>query len=275
MAGGLWRACVDPGELENTILNLAVNSRDAMPAGGRLTIETSNAHLDEQYAAQHIGVVPGQYILVAVTDTGCGMSKDVADKAFDPFFTTKPVGRGTGLGLSQVFGFVRQSGGHVKVYSEPGQGTTVKIYLPRFYGIADGTASPSRPASDILIGKLSDVILVVEDDEQVRLVAVESLRDLDYTVLHASSAATALMLLDSHPDISLLFTDIVMPDTNGRQLADEAVRRRPKLKVLYTTGYTRNAIVHNGVLDSGVDLIGKPYSVEDLARKVREALDRP
>lgn len=244
-----------------------------MPHGGRLTIETSNAHLDEHYAAQHIDIPAGQYVFIAVSDTGCGMTKEIADKAFDPFFTTKPVGVGTGLGLSQVFGFVRQSGGHVKVYSEIGRGTTVKIYLRRFVGADEPLASPPRREIKPLGGKPTEVVLVVEDDDRVRLVAVETLRDLDYTVIHAGSAVAALLLLDSSPEISLLFTDIVMPESNGRKLAEEALARKPDLKVLYTTGYTRNAVVHNGILDAGIDLIGKPYSVEDLGRKVREVLD--
>jgi PAS domain S-box-containing protein len=274
LASGLWRAHADPNQLENAILNLAVNARDAMPEGGRLTIETQNAHIDERYAAANLGVPAGQYVLIAVTDTGAGMPAEVIAKAFDPFFTTKPVGKGTGLGLSQVYGFVKQSGGHVKIYSEPGEGTTVKVYLPRLVG-ADADAPVEGPAAALPLGEGQEVILVVEDEPAVRQVSVDALTELGYRVIEADGAAAALRLLDGHPEIALLFTDVVMPDTNGRKLADEARRRRPDLRVLFTTGYTRNAVVHNGVLDPGVDLIGKPFTIEELAAKVRAILDRP
>lgn len=273
-AGGLWRAHADPSQLETAILNLALNARDAMPEGGKLTIETNNAFLDEEYARE-TGVPPGPYVLIATTDTGTGMSRDVVERAFDPFFTTKPTGKGTGLGLSQVFGFVRQSGGHVKIYSESGHGTTVKIYLPRHHGAMDVQNVTSTVPRPVPQGGTGETILIVEDDERVRRLTFDTLAELGYTVLEAESAAAALRQLDSNPQIDLLFTDIVMPDTNGRKLADEAWKRRPGLKVLFTTGYTRNAVVHNGVLDSGVDLIVKPYSVDQLARKLRELLDRP
>lgn len=271
LAGGLWRIHADASQLETAILNLAVNGRDAMPDGGRLTIETANAHLDDAYAAENIGVPPGQYVLIAVTDTGSGMAPGVASKAFDPFFTTKPAGKGTGLGLSQVHGFVRQSLGHVKIYSEVGSGTTVKLYLPRFRGPAEPAVKPARDRP-LQAGRPGEVVLVVEDEEQVRELSVAALRELGYTVLEAPGAAGALKVLDERPDVTLLFTDIVMPDINGRKLADEAVRRKPGLKVLYTTGYTSNAIIHNGVLDDGVHLITKPFSLEQLAAKVREVL---
>ncbi|MDG2520634.1 PAS domain-containing protein [Caulobacter segnis] len=271
LAGGLWRVLADPNQLENVILNLAVNARDAMPGGGKLTIETANCHLDERYAADHLGVPPGQYVMIAVTDTGQGMAPEVAAKAFDPFFTTKEVGRGTGLGLSQVYGFVKQSGGHVKIYSEVGQGTTVKVYLPRFTGVMDA-AEESAAAHDLPQGE-AELVLVVEDDAGVRRFSVEALSELGYAVLEADGAQAALKLIDAHPNIALLFTDVVMPEVNGRKLADEARRRRPDLKVLFTTGYTRNAVVHNGVLDPGVQLIGKPFSIEDLATRVRAVLD--
>ena len=274
LAGGLWRAHTDAGELENAILNLAVNARDAMPEGGRLTIETANAHLDEAYAREHAGAVVGQYVMIAVSDTGQGMPPTVITHAFDPFFTTKEVGKGTGLGLSQVYGFVKQSGGHVKIYSEEGQGTTVKIYLPRFYG-PDVPAVKSISAAAPAPGNIGEIILVVEDEDRVRQLTVDGLRDLGYTVLHASNAAAALRVLDGHPDLALLFTDIVMPDMNGRRLAEEARRRRPELRVLFTTGFTRNAVVHNGVLDHGINFLQKPYSLETLATKVREALATP
>jgi PAS domain S-box-containing protein len=272
LAGGLWRTHADPNQLENVILNLAVNARDAMPDGGRLTVETQNAHLDERYSAAHPGVLPGQYVLIAVTDTGAGMPPDVVARAFDPFFTTKEVGKGTGLGLSMVYGFVKQSGGHVKIYSEVGHGTTVKVYLPRHSGVEAGI-SDGLNEDDVPLGEEREVVLVVEDEPAVRQFSVDALSELGYRVLEADGAASALRILEVHPEIGLLFTDVVMPDVNGRRLAEEARLRRPDLKVLFTTGYTRNAIVHNGVLDAGVQLIGKPYSVEQLAAKVREVLD--
>jgi PAS domain S-box-containing protein len=270
MAGGLWRVEIDPNQLENVILNLVVNARDAMPDGGRLTIETQNAHLDDHYAALHDDVAAGQYVMLAVTDTGGGMPDEVIARAFDPFFTTKPVGKGTGLGLSQVYGFIKQSGGHVKIYSEPGHGTTVKIYLARL----DRTDAEERDASPPVTLKRGDreTILVVEDEAGVRAFTTEALTDLGYTVLAAPDGETALRLLQGHPEIALLFTDVVMPGMNGRKLADQAKASRPDLKVLFTTGYTRNAVVHNGVLDREVALIGKPFTVEALADKVRGIL---
>jgi CheY-like chemotaxis protein len=272
LAGGLWRAHADATELESAILNLALNARDAMQTGGKLTIETSNAFLDDDYAARQIGVPVGQYVLIAITDTGSGMPRDVIEHAFDPFFTTKPPGQGTGLGLSQVYGFVRQSGGHVKIYSELGHGTTVKVYLPRYYGEAE-TQNPMPRSADSAPVRRHETILFVEDDERVRRLTAETLAELGYRVLQADGAAEALRQLDSHAEVDLLFTDIVMPETDGRKLADEACKRRPSLKVLFTTGYTRNAIVHGGVLDPGVNLIVKPYSIEMLGRKLREVLD--
>ncbi|WP_037493893.1 hybrid sensor histidine kinase/response regulator [Sphingomonas sp. PAMC 26605] len=272
LTGGQWRMHVDPNQLENVILNLAVNARDAMPEGGRLTIETQNAHLDERYAAAHLGVPAGQYVLIAVSDTGSGMPPEVIAKAFDPFFTTKEVGKGTGLGLSQVYGFVKQSGGHVKIYSEPGQGTAVKIYLPRLTG-ADEDAAASATKGQAPTGDDREVILVVDDEAAVRQFSVDALLELGYGVIEADGAASALRLLESHPEIVLLFTDVIMPDVNGRKLADAARSLRPKLKILFTTGYTRNAVVHNGVLDEGVQLIGKPFGVDELGAKVREVLD--
>lgn len=272
-AGGLWRTHADPNQLENAILNLAVNARDAMPDGGRLTIETGNAFLDDRYAAEQVGLLPGQYVMVAVTDTGSGMTPEVISRAFDPFFTTKEVGRGTGLGLSQVYGFVKQSGGHVKIYSEPGQGTTVKIYLPRLLHAQDEDAQTS-PAPLTAHADGRETVLVVEDEAAVRAMSVDALSELGYRVLEADGAEAALRLLDAHPEIALMFADVVMPGMNGRKLADEARRRRPDLKVLFTTGYTRNAVVHNGVLDAGVDLLGKPFTLEELGASVRAVLDK-
>ena len=270
LAGGLWRTYADVSQLENAILNLAVNARDAMAEDGKLTIETANAHLDDAYARTHAEVQPGQYVMIAVTDTGSGMTPDVAVRAFEPFFTTKPVGKGTGLGLSQVFGFVKQSGGHVKIYSEPGQGTAIKIYLPRYTGDREET-TPERPAAPVAAA--SETILVVEDDESVRAGTIATLEELGYRVVQAADATEALRRLEAYPQIALVFTDIVMPGMNGRKLADEIARRFPAAKVLFTTGFTRNAVVHNGVLDHGVNFIAKPFTIEQLARKLRDVLD--
>ncbi len=271
LGAGLWRAHADPHQLESAILNLAVNARDAMPDGGRLTIETANTDLDDRYVAQHPGVAAGQYVMIGVTDTGDGMPADVAAKAFDPFFTTKDVGKGTGLGLSQVYGFVRQSDGHVKIYSEVGHGTSVKLYLPRFVG--DDTTQEALGARPLPYADAAITILIVEDEPAVRQLGVDALTELGYRVLEADGAAAALRLLDSHDEIDLLFTDVIMPVVNGRKLAEEALRRRPGLKVLFTTGYTRNAVVHNGVLDPGVELLGKPFTIDHLGAKVRTGLE--
>ncbi len=270
LAAGLWRAHADPNQLENAVLNLAVNARDAMPDGGRMTIETANAYLDDRYVAEHSGVPPGQYVMLAVTDTGSGMSGEVATKAFDPFFTTKKSGLGTGLGLSQVYGFVKQSGGHVKIYSEVGKGTTIKVYLPRHFGTEQ--ARPAAARTTVPTSDGSVAVLVVEDEEGVRRYTTDALRDLGYRVLEADGAKAALAIIDAEPDIAVLFTDVVMPDMNGKRLAEAALARRPSLKVLFTTGYTRNAIVHNGMLDPGVNLLSKPFTLEDLAQKVAEVV---
>jgi len=273
LGAGLWKTHADAAQLENALVNLAVNGRDAMPEGGKLTIETANTSLDPGYAAEHVGIPAGQYVLIAVTDTGTGMSPETANRVFEPFFTTKAVGKGSGLGLSQVYGFVRQSGGHVKIYSEVGQGTTVKIYLPRYYG-ADAVTDLARAAAGATpLGSAEEVILLVEDEPDVRRLSVDALRELGYTVIHADRAASALLVLESERRIDLLFTDIVMPEMNGRQLAEKAVAIKPDIKVLYMTGYTRNAVVHNGLLDPGVRLVGKPFSIEQLAISVRAALD--
>jgi two-component system, NtrC family, sensor kinase len=268
--GGLWPVEADAAELEAAILNLAVNARDAMPGGGKLTIETSNCYLDDIYCKQNADVPPGQYVQIAVTDTGSGMNKEVIDRAFEPFFTTKQSGQGTGLGLSQVYGFVKQSGGHVKIYSERGEGTTVKIYLPRFTGKLSAAEEP-RGAPER--GRAGECILVVEDDDQVRAYVVETLAMLGYDVLEAADAENAIRLLDEYKSVDLLLTDVVMPGMNGRKLAEEAKQRRPSLKVLYMTGYSRNAIVHQGRLDPGVELLQKPLSSGQLADTVRKALD--
>jgi signal transduction histidine kinase/DNA-binding response OmpR family regulator len=273
LAGGLWLVHGDPNQIEVAILNLAVNSRDAMPNGGRLTIETANAYLDEGYAASQAEVVPGQYVVVAVTDSGIGMGKDIVARAFEPFFTTKDVGHGTGLGLSQVYGFVKQSGGHVKIYSEPGEGTTVKIYLPRLH-------STELQAEPEIVAKApgaahAETILVVEDDGDVRSHTTGILRELGYAVLEAPEGKAALRAIEQHPEIGLLFTDVGLPGgMNGRQLAEAARRIRGDLKVLFTTGYARNAIVHDGRLDPGVQLITKPFTYAALATKLRDVLDQ-
>lgn len=270
LAGGLWVTNVDYNQLESALVNIAANARDAMPDGGKLTIETSNAHLDDRYARQHIDVPPGQYVLIAVTDTGVGMTQDDIAKAFEPFFTTKGTGQGTGLGLAQVYGFTKQSGGHARIYSEPGQGTTVKLYLPRHFGPAD---QPSQEGGGRMpLGREQETVLVVEDEVRVRHLTAEGLRELGYKVVEADSAMEALSILESRPDIALLFTDVVMPNINGRKLADEALQRWPHLKVLFTTGFSRNAIIHQGVLDPNTHFLAKPFTLEDLARKVHEVL---
>ena len=276
LAGGLWRTHADPNQLENAILNLAVNGRDAMDGldGGRLTIATANCHLDERDVAGQPGLRAGAYVMVAVTDTGSGMAPDVVAQAFDPFFTTKDVGRGTGLGLSQVDGFVKQSGGQVRIASEPGRGSTVSLYLPRHQGAAqeEESGEPARVAAARVGG--CELILLVEDEAAVRAMSQESLAELGYRVLAADGAEAALGLLDAHADIALLFTDVVMPGPNGRKLADEARRRRPGLKVLFTTGYTRDGVVHHGARgEAGISLLGKPFSLEALATQVRAVLD--
>jgi CheY-like chemotaxis protein len=269
-SGGVWPVEADRAELETTILNLAVNARDAMPDGGKLTIEASNSYLDDAYCRQHSDIQPGQYVQISVTDTGAGMTKQVMDRAFEPFFTTKQSGQGTGLGLSQVYGFVKQSGGHVKIYSEIGEGTTVKIYLPR----SAGRYSPREATkSETARARPGECILVVEDDDDVRSYVVETLGGLGYDVLEAAGASEALRLLEQHKAVSLLLTDVVMPGTNGRKLADEAKQRQPALKVAFMTGYSRNAIVHQGRLDGGVALIQKPLTSELLAATIRKVLD--
>jgi signal transduction histidine kinase/CheY-like chemotaxis protein len=270
-AAGLWPAEADPTELEAAVINLAVNARDAMPDGGKLTIETSNAYLDDAYCRQQPDLQPGQYILIAASDTGAGMPREILDRVFEPFFTTKQSGQGTGLGLSQVYGFVKQIRGHVKIYSEVGEGTTVKMYLRRHFGPVTALSSP---AAETAHGRNGECVLVVEDDAEVRAYVVETLTHLGYEVLQANDAEQALELLASHKTVSLLLTDVVMPGKNGRKLAEEARALSPALKVLYMTGYSRNAIVHQGRLDPDVELIQKPLTTEQLATAVRKALDR-
>jgi len=273
MAGGLWRSFADRNQLENALLNLAINARDAMPEGGKLTIETANIYLDETYAAQHDELKPGQYVMLAVTDTGTGMPQEIAARAFEPFFTTKGVGKGSGLGLSMVYGFIKQSQGHIKIYSELGHGTSIKLYLPRA-AEPEGAMPTSSPEGPPRLSHRGRRILVVEDDEAVRRYAVEMLGELGYTVRSASDSEAARRIIAEEPSFDLLFTDVGLPGPcNGRQLAAEARHRHPGLKVLFTTGYTRNAIVHNGILDRDVDLIGKPFTYEALAATVARVLD--
>jgi signal transduction histidine kinase/CheY-like chemotaxis protein len=273
LAGGLWPVFADPAQIESTLVNLCLNARDAMPGGGRLTIETANTELDDAYSRAHEEVAAGQYVMFSVTDTGTGMSPEVLERAFEPFYTTKGVGQGSGLGLSQVFGFVKQSKGHVKIYSEPGHGTCVKVYLPRYSG--GDPAMSHRPALQAVIPLATghEIILVVEDEGEVRGTSVAALRELGYKTLEACHGREALMIINSEAKIDLLFTDIVMPDMSGRQLADAVQKLKPSIKVLYTTGYTRNAIVHNGIVDQDISFLAKPFSIEALARKVREVLD--
>src|SRR5665213_2719239 len=273
LARGLWWVWADESQLENALLNLALNARDAMPEGGKLTIETANIHLDEAYTATQAELTPGEYAMVAVSDSGIGMSQKILGKAFEPFFTTKELGQGTGLGLSQVYGFIKQSRGNVNIYSEPGVGTTVKIYLPRLPG--DHFPVQSSPEiKSVATGTSSETILVVEDDDNVRAYAVNMLCELGYRVLEAHDGQAALRVLEAEPAVDLLFTDVGLPGgLNGRQLANEILRRRPGLRILFTTGYARNAIVHQGRLDPDVELLTKPFTYSALAAKIRYVLD--
>lgn len=268
--GGLWRAFIDKPQLESAILNLAVNARDAMNGKGKLTIESANVFLDRTYTDMHSDVTPGEYVMVAVTDTGCGMPPDVMSKVFDPFFTTKEVGQGTGLGLSQVHGFAKQSDGHVKIYSEPGLGTTVKLYLPR--DMSKVEEKPKQPSVQVPSFVPNRKVLVVEDDADVRNFVVAVLKDLGYDAIAADNADTARVLLAKDRKINVMLTDVVMPGTNGKQLVDDIRGSRPDMTVLFMTGYPRNTIVHNGVLDPNVRLITKPFTVDDLSRELRSAI---
>jgi PAS domain S-box-containing protein len=271
LAGGLWRTLCDPVQLESALLNLCINARDAMPEGGRLTIETANAHLDDAYAAAQRDVAPGQYVAVCVTDTGVGMSPELISRVFEPFFTTKPIGQGTGLGLSMVYGFAKQSEGHVRIYSEEGQGTTVKLYLPRHRGEAEAP-DPGGAALEPPRAEAGETVLVVEDEPVVRGLIVEVLGDLGYRALEAADGPSGLRLLQSRRRIDLLITDVGLPGLNGRQLADQARERRPGLRVLFVTGYAENATLAHGFLEPGMAMLTKPFAVEALMRKIRELL---
>jgi CheY-like chemotaxis protein len=269
-SGGLWNSLVDPGHVESALLNLVVNSRDAMDGFGKLTIEVGNAYIDDTYAQRHEDVQPGQYVVLSVTDTGSGMPSDIVDKVFEPFFSTKSQDKGSGLGLSMVYGFVKQTGGHVRIYSEVGEGTTVRLYLPRSMQAEEFEAE--RDELPIVGG--TETILVAEDDEGVRATVVELLQELGYKVLKAPDAAAALSIIQSGIPIDLLFTDVVMPGPlKSVDLAKKVSKTMPGMGVLFTSGYTENSIVHGGRLDAGVQLLSKPYSREQLARKIRSAID--
>ncbi len=259
---------VDPDQLESALLNLVINARDAMPRGGELTLKTADVLIEEEYAAQQADMQPGRYVMLVVGDTGLGMTPQVLERAFEPFFTTKETGKGSGLGLSMVYGLVKQSGGHIVIQSQPGQGTQIKLYLPMVKGPVPAMAEP-HPADGSIQGQ-GETILVVEDDAEVRLFAVNALRGLGYQTVQAADAAIALQLLETTPEIALLFTDIVMPgQMDGVKLATEAQRRYPDLPVLYTSGYTEHALIGNGHQVEGVDVLLKPYRKADLGKKIR------
>lgn len=272
LAGGLWLTLCDPNQLENAILNLCINARDAMPNGGTLTVETCNAHLDSAYAATARDVRPGQYVCICVSDTGTGMPADVVSRAFDPFFTTKPIGQGTGLGLSMIYGFARQSEGYVKIYSEVGKGTTIKLYLPRYRGETEqpeaSTVEAAPPAID------GETVLLVEDDPVVRGLILETLAELGYSALEAADGPSGVRILESDVPIDLLVTDIGLPGLNGRQVADRGRELRPGLKVLFMTGYAENAALASGFLDHGMEMVTKPFPMDVLARRLREMMER-
>jgi CheY-like chemotaxis protein len=264
LSGDLWTASTDANQLENALLNLAINARDAMPDGGRLTIETVNIQLDRTYTSLHEDVQPGDYVTVSVSDTGIGMPPEVLEKAIDPFFTTKPVGEGTGLGLSVIYGFTKQSRGHLRMHSEVGQGTTVKLYLPR----SQQTAVDLKPVALATPRGHGETILVVEDDATVRSIISDVLQDLGYNVRTASDARFAIPVLQSKEALELLITDVILPHVNGRKLAEIARTLRPTLKVLFVSGYAENAIVLDDFLDAGMDMLTKPFALDTLGAKV-------
>jgi signal transduction histidine kinase/CheY-like chemotaxis protein len=270
LGAGTWPTIIDPPQLENAIVNLAVNARDAMPNGGRLTIETANAYIDEAYAKAKGEIGPGQYVTLSVTDTGDGIPEDIREQIFEPFFTTKPAGQGTGLGLSQVFGFVKQSGGNVSIYSEMGRGTTVRLYLPRYVGAVPKPDVTPDIAPEAIRADVT--VLLAEDDADVRQLTTDALTEFGYRVVSAENGALALAQLERETHVDLLLTDVVMPVMDGRALAEAAQKLRPDLRVIFMTGYTPNAIVHNGVLDPGVQLLTKPFTLRQLSDKLQSVL---
>jgi nitrogen-specific signal transduction histidine kinase/CheY-like chemotaxis protein len=273
LGGGLWLTLADANQMENALINLVVNAKDAMPDGGKIMIETANGHLDEAYTASFREVDPGQYAVLSVTDTGTGIDPSILERVFEPFFTTKQHGNGTGLGLSMIHGFVKQSGGHIRIYSEVGHGTSVKIYLPRLTQEAAVPKAMDLDLQPLMRAQASETVLVVEDSEGVQDFACQALEDLGYRVLVASDGPEAMRILEDEPRIDLLFTDVVMPKgMSGRQLADWALKLRPDLLVLFTSGYSHNANVHQGRLDANVHVLGKPYTQRELAQKVSAAL---
>jgi PAS domain S-box-containing protein len=277
LAGGLWPTLCDPNQLESAILNLAINARDAMGDGGRLTIETSNAHLDDAYARDQAGEVrPGQYVAISVTDTGCGMAPEIVAKAFDPFFTTKPMGQGTGLGLSMLYGFVKQSEGHVRIYSEPGEGTTFRLCLPRHRGARGNFDALTEPSQAMPHAEAGETVLVVDDEATLRMLVTETLQELDYAAIEAADGPAALRILESDARVDLLVTDVGLPGMNGRQLADAARALRPSLRILFITGYAHNAAIGSGAaLDQGTEIITKPFTLDALATKIRDMIEAP
>lgn len=272
-AGGLWPAMVDANQLENALLNLCINARDAMPTGGTITIETANRWLDDRTAREH-GLDAGQYVTICVSDTGTGIEKDLLDRVFDPFFTTKPMGQGTGLGLSMVYGFARQSNGHVRIYSEVGQGTMVCVYLPRHRGEADEGAEPA--ASVVASAEAGETVLVIDDEPSVRMLIVDALSDMGYACVEAGDGPSGLRLLESRERIDLLITDVGLPGgLNGRQVADAARAARPDLRILFVTGYAENAVLNHGHIEHGMEVLTKPFGVEDLRRRVATLVRSP
>jgi PAS domain S-box-containing protein len=273
-AGGLWTTLVDPNQLENALLNLCLNARDAMPTGGNLTVETANRWLDGM-VARNLDLAPGQYVSLCVSDNGAGMTPEVAARAFDPFFTTKPIGSGTGLGLSMIYGFVRQSGGQARIYSEPGRGTMVCLYLPRHRGPAEQPEAPAEFAEALRAGQ-GESVLIVDDEPTVRMLVTEVLQDLGYTAIEAADGAAGLRVLQSEARVDLLVTDVGLPGgMNGRQLADAGRALRPGLRVLFITGYAENAVISHGHLEHGMHVLTKPFAMEALALRIKDLVSRP